>query len=304
MGLPPLAGTPLWGWAALIPFESISERMKNNGGMPMKSISLWLLILALLLPTLAMAQTLDVTPFPAPGPEETDPVPEALASPEAPVNHIIWNIPWGISPEEFIQTARQTTGIEFEETQEKEDILCEAVEGQEILVYGYPVHYVYAGFPAASHSYTSLRVGLTDFGRVPFEYHMAMVNGLYHDLLSKYKVCDEARLIFFTESKDVISLAMPWDGRFPDQGRFETEEIRRIAGNERYIVLSFRFGNISLDSTMSFYQEDQSEVFRWVTLSASSQENPPENEQRNTLRFATYDDYQKTLPTPTPTLGF
>jgi hypothetical protein len=158
----------------------------------MKRILFLTLILTLALPCLASAETV---PF---APREI---------------HTIWNLPWGLTPEEFCQKAKETQELTFAKASEYLGQSVYTLQGGPATILGYPadVKVIFTGEPQMS-SLVQFHFLTWDL-KTPVSYALNMLGGLYQSISAQYGQPGVAYLMGYNRTWQVIPFALPMEGQ-------------------------------------------------------------------------------------------
>lgn len=151
--------------------------------------------------TLALALTL-----PCLGAAETVPfVPKAI--------HNIWNLPWGLTPEEFCQKAQETQSLTFAKASEYLGQAVYTLQGDPATILGYPaeVKVIFSGEPLGS-SLIQFHF-LTWDVKTSVPYTLNMLAGLYQSISAQYGEPGAAYLMGYNAHWQVIPFALPMEGQ-------------------------------------------------------------------------------------------
>jgi hypothetical protein len=158
----------------------------------MKRILFLTLILALALSSLCFAETV---PF----------APKAV--------HTIWNLPWGLTPEEFCQKAQETQSLTFTKASEYLSQSVYTLQGGPATILGYPadVKVIFTGDPQVS-SLVQFHF-LTWDAKTPVSYALNMLGGLYESISAQYGQPGVAYLMGYNRTWQVIPFALPMESQ-------------------------------------------------------------------------------------------
>lgn len=196
-----------------------------------EGIGLWMRLRSLAF-ALALALALAV---PCPGGAQSLPfTPQAI--------HQIWNLPWGLTPQEFCAQAQETQGLTFVKASEYLGQSVYTLQGEKAGVLGYPadVKAIFSGEPQGS-SLVEFHF-LTWDTPTSVDYALNMLGGLYQSLSSQYGEPAMAYLMGYTNRWEIIPFALPLQGQSLDIAQL----LPLYQQNRALPSCSIQFDNVAL----------------------------------------------------------
>ncbi|MEA5013728.1 MAG: hypothetical protein VB099_04110 [Candidatus Limiplasma sp.] len=127
--------------------------------------------------------------------------------------HAIWDLPWGLAPEEFCQRAQQAQGLVFVKASEYLGQSVYTLDGGPATILGYPAHVkvVFSGEPQVS-SLVQFHF-LTWDTKTPVSYALNMLGGLYQSICAQYGEPAMAYLMGYNYHWQIIPFVLPIQGQ-------------------------------------------------------------------------------------------
>lgn len=229
-------------------------------------------------------------------------LPAAVAETEAAPLHTLWDIPWGVSPEEFCALAEEKTGILFEINRTADGSAisnCMMKEGQNVAIFGQPVRYIAIQFDNNTDGFQKFSiVFIMSREMLTLETILQSLQTVSPAVFTKYGTPTFSRLnANHPISGGLEYFAVPMKDDAPDYEKFL--DIYRETGD--YTSVAIHFSNIDLWASLTPVKDDPS--LHHSRLSISGSASPDENVQRlldENPTYPSYDDVKNGVPTPTP----